>query len=120
MTDSIVFTGADGTTYLVFAHYDANASPGGYTYSSNGSSWTTDTTYGAQFLTVWDERLWGISYAGQLWYATTVGTEVLDAMLPLPNGYISALFVARNAAGVPIIYAATKVGLFAHDADNSM
>jgi hypothetical protein len=120
VTDSIVFTGADGTTYLVFAHYDANASPGGYTYSSNGSSWTTDTTYGAQFLTVWDERLWGISYAGQLWYATTVGTEVLDAMLPLPNGYISALFVARNAAGVPIIYAATKVGLFAHDADNSM
>jgi hypothetical protein len=117
VTDSIVFTGADGTTYLVFAHYDANGS--GYTYSSNGSSWTTDTT-DTQFLAVWDERLWGISYAGQLWYATTVGTEVLDAVLPLPDGSISALFVARNAAGVPIIYAATKVGLFAHDADNSM
>ena len=117
MTDSIVFTGADGTTYLVFAHYDTNGS--GYTYSSNGSSWTTDTT-DTQFLTVWDERLWGISYAGQLWYATTIGTEVLDAVLPLPDGSISALFVARNAAGVPIIYAATKVGLFAHDADNAM
>ena len=64
VTDSVVFTDAGGTTYLVFAHYDTNGS--GYTYSSNGSSWTTDTT-DAKFLTVWDERLWGISHVGQLW-----------------------------------------------------
>ena len=117
VTDSIVFTNAAGTSYLVFAHYDTNGS--GYTYSSNGSSWTTDTQ-DTQFLTVWDERLWGISYTGQLWHASTIGTEVLDAVLPLPDGYITSLFVARNAAGIPIIYAATKVGLFAHDADNAM
>ena len=117
VTDSVVFTNAAGTTYLVFAHYDANGS--GYTYSSNGSSWTTDTTYGAQFLTVWDERLWGISNAGQLWYATTIGTEVLDAILPLEDGAITKLFVARNAMGIPIIYASTTRGLFAHNADNA-
>jgi hypothetical protein len=117
VTDSVVFTDAGGTTYLVFAHYDANGS--GYTYSSNGSSWTTDTA-DTKYLTTWDERLWGISHAGQLWYATVVGTEVNDAVLPLPAGSISKLFVARNALGVPIIYAATTRGLFAHNADNAM
>ena len=34
VTDSVVFTNADGTTYLVFAHYDSGGSA--YTYSSNG------------------------------------------------------------------------------------
>ena len=117
VTDSVVFTDSGGTTYLVFAHYDANGS--GYTYSSNGSSWTTDTT-DTQFVTTWDERLWGISNAGQLWYATSIGTEVNDAVLPLPDGSVTALFVARNAMGVPIIYAATTRGLYAHNADNAM
>ena len=118
VTDSIVFTDSGGTTYLVFAHYDSNGS--GYTYSSNGSSWTTDTTYGTKFLAVWDERLWGISHDGKLWYSTTIGTEVLDAVLPVPDGFVTSLFVARNAAGIPILYAATKTGLFAHNADNAM
>jgi len=117
VTDSVVFTEAGGTTYLVFAHYDSNGS--GYTYSSNGSSWTTDTQ-DTQFVTVWDERLWGISYTGQLWHSTYIGTETLDAMLPLPDGSVTKLFVARNAFGVPIIYAATTSGLFAHNADNAM
>jgi hypothetical protein len=116
VTDSVVFTDAGGTTYLVFAHYDTNGS--GYTYSSDGSSWTTDTT-DTKYLTVWDERLWGISHAGQLWYATAIGTDVNDAVLPLPDGAITSLFVARNALGIPIIYAATTEGLFAHNADNA-
>ena len=117
VTDSVVFTDSGGTTYLVFAHYDVNGS--GYTYSSDGSSWTTDAT-DTKYVTVWDERLWGISNVGQLWYATTIGTEVNDAMLPLPDGSITKLFVARNAMGVPIIYAATTRGLYAHNADNAM
>jgi len=125
VTDSVVFTDAGGTTYLVFAHYDSNGS--GYTYSSNGSTWVTDAgdngdnvARAAKFLTVWDERLWGITHAGQLWYATVIGTEVNDAVLPLPDGSVTALFVARNAMGIPIIYAATTQGLFAHNADNAM
>ena len=117
VTDSIVFTNASGTSYLVFAHYDSNGS--GYSYSTNGTSWTTDTK-DTQFLTVWDERLWGISYAGQLWSASAVGTEHDDAALPLPDGSVTALFVARNAFGLPVIYAATTQGLFAHNADNAM
>lgn len=81
--------------------------------------WTTDTT-DTKFVTTWDERLWGISHKGQLWYATIVGTEINDAVLPLPDGSITKLFVARNALGIPVIYAATTEGLFAHNADNAM
>ena len=117
VTDSVVFTDALGASYLVFAHYDTNGS--GYSYSSNGTSWTTDTK-DTQFLVVWDDRLWGISYAGQLWSAASVGNENDDAVLPLPDGSVTGLFIARNAMGVPIIYAATTEGLFAHNADNAM
>jgi len=116
VTDSTVFTDAGGTTYLVFAHYDASGT--GYTYSSDGSSWTSDTA-DAKYLTVWDDRLWGIDHTGQLWYAHTIGTETNDCKLPVPDGWVTALFVARNAAGTPIIYASTLDGLFAHDAENS-
>ena len=116
VTDSIVWTAEGGTSYLVFAHYDDNGS--GYSFSTNGSSWTTDSQ-DTQFLTAWDGRLWGISNTGQLWYTTVPGTEYLDAMLPLPDNSVTKLFVARNAAGIPIIYAMTTEGLFAHDSDNA-
>lgn len=116
VTDSILFTDSLGVTYLVFAHYDANGS--GYTYSSDGSTWTTNTT-DVQFLTVWDERLWGISNIGQLWYSTTIGTNVNDAVLPSVDGTVTKLFVARNAIGTPVIYCATTQGLFMHNADNA-
>ena len=120
VTDSVVFTNSGGTSYLVFAHYDSNGS--NYTYY-NGSSdaWVTASAAKAtKFLTVWDERLWGISHAGKLWYATAIDTETDDAQLPLPAGSVTKLFVARNAMGIPIIYAATTRGLFAHNADNAM
>ncbi len=116
VTDSIVFTDAAGASYLVFAHYDSDNS--GYSYY-DGSSWTTNETTDSKYLAVWDERLWGIDNAGQLWYAYTIGTETNDCKLPTPDGTVTGLFVARNAAGVPILYASTLSGLFAHDAENS-
>ena len=116
VTDSVIFTNAGGTTYLVFAHYDSNGS--GYTYY-DGSSWTSNDSKDTKYITVWDERLWGISHAGQLWYATSIGSEINDALLPVPDGSVTKLFVARNAMGIPIIYAATTEGLFAHNADNA-
>jgi hypothetical protein len=116
VTDTVTWRTLADETFVVFAHYDANGS--GYT-RYDGTDWTEDTTLGTQYVTVWDDRLWGISYAGQLWYSIVAGTEVTEAKLPLPPGSITALFVARDAAGEPIIYAATKKGLFAHDAANS-
>jgi len=183
VTDTITWTAINGTTYLVFAHYDANGS--GYTYystltttldgaiSSTGATsvpvddasglvvgqiivvgsehmtitaistntltvtrasnsttaathsdgatvslgWTTDAQ-DTEFLTVWDDRLWGISNTGQLWWAITAGDETTDAKIPLPDDYVTGMFVARDAGGEPIIYVATKKGLFAHDAAN--
>jgi hypothetical protein len=116
VTDSIVFTDAGGVTYLVFAHYDSSGS--GYTYTIDGATWNSDAKP-AKYLAVWDDRLWGIDNTGQLWYAYTIGTETNDCKLPVPTGWVTALFVARNAAGTPIIYASTLDGLFAHDAENS-
>lgn len=115
VTDSVVFTNAAGS-YLVFAHYDPNGS--GYTYY-DGTNWTSNDAQDTKFLTVWDDRLWGISHEGQLWYAAVIGDETTDAKLPSPSGSVTALFIARNAAGIPIIYASTTKGLFAHNADNA-
>ena len=115
VTDTVTWRTLADETFIVFAHYDANGS--GYT-RYDGSTWTSDAT-DTQYVAVWDDRLWGISYAGQLWYSIVAGTEVNDAKLPLPAGSVSKLFVARDAAGEPILYAATKQGLFAHDAPNA-
>ena len=102
-----------GTLYMVIA------TGGGYTYTSNASSFTDDTT-DTKFLSFWNDKLWGISNTGQLWYASSIGTEVNDAKLPLPDGHVTDLFVARNASGDPILYAMTKEGLYAHDATNAL
>ena len=116
VTDSIVFTNSVDS-YLVFAHYDSNGS--GYSYSTNGTSWTTDANRNTKFLAIWDDRLWGISNEGQLWHATVIAEQHDDAKLPTPDGSVTQLFVARNAMGVAILYAMTTQGLFAHDADNA-
>tara|TARA_R100001594_G_scaffold91783_1_gene126026 strand:- start:1418 stop:3316 length:1899 start_codon:yes stop_codon:yes gene_type:complete len=102
-----------GTLYLVIAH------TGGYTYTSNASSFTDDTK-DAQYLAFWNDKLWGIDNTGQLWHAATLGSETNDAKLPLPSDQVTDLFVARNASGNPILYAMTKQGLYAHDATNSL
>jgi hypothetical protein len=115
VTDTVTWRTLAAETFIVFAHYDANGS--GYT-RFDGSTWTSDAT-DTQYVAVWDDRLWGISYAGQLWYSIVAGTEVNDAKLPLPAGSVTGLFVARDAGGEPILYAATKKGLFAHDAANA-
>jgi len=123
VTDALNFTKSDGTNYLVLAHYDSNGS--GYSYAtvpsydgSSNTNWAHDTK-DAKYLAQWDDRLWGISNAGQLWYSFTLGTEVDDAQLPLPAGYCTGMFVARDAGGEPILYVSTKQGLYAHDASNA-
>jgi len=53
-----------GTLYLIIAH------TGGYTYTSDASSFTDDTK-DAKYLTFWEDKLWGIDNTGQLWHAAT-------------------------------------------------
>ena len=123
VTDALNFTKSDGTNYLVLAHYDSGGS--GYSYAtvpsydgSNNTDWAHDAK-DTKYLAQWDDRLWGISNAGQLWYSFTLGTEVDEAQLPLPAGYCTGMFVARDAGGEPILYVSTKQGLYAHDASNA-
>ena len=109
-TDSITFRMND-VTYLAFA------TTSGYTYTSDGASYTDDTT-DALYLAFWDDALWGIDATGQLWWSTTIGTEQNDAQLPLPNNSVTALFVARNADRKHVLFAATTDGLYAHNNDS--
>ena len=97
------------TEYLAFA------TGGGYTYTSDGVAWTDDTT-DTRYLAFWDDRLWGLDAAGQLWRATVVGTETNDAIVPVPSGNITSLFVGRNAAGTIVLYCMTRRGLYQHTA----
>ena len=114
-TDSLNFR-LGGTLYVAFAH--SRGGSGGYSYSSNGSSFTDDTK-ATKYLTFWDERLWGI-YGTQLWFSLTIGNETDDAVLSLPWGAaVTGLFTGPDAAGEEIIYASTSVGLYAHDAANA-
>ena len=90
----------------------------GYSYFSSATT-VADKTTDAKYLAFWDDRLWGISAEGQLWYTLTIpGTTVNDARLPVQSGYVTDLFVGRDATGEQILYAATKVGLYAHDFAN--
>ena len=121
-TDALAIS-LGGTDYMVIATAGTGSSgsfESSYWHSSDASSFTKDTT-DAKYLAEWDDRLWGIDTSGQLWWAHTIGTEINDAKLPLGGGSdeVADLFVAPSGTGEPILYAATRTGLWAHDADNS-
>ena len=112
-TDSITVRMGD-TDYVVVAHTN------GFSHWSTNVAVTENTTKATKYLAFWDDRLWGISSSGDLWYTLTIGgTQVDDAKLPVEDGYVTDLLVGRDATGEQILYAATKVGLFAHDVANS-
>ena len=105
-TDAITFR-LGGTVYLAFA------TTGGYTYTSDGITWTDDTR-DTQYLSFWNDWLWGIDSTGLLWWSSQIGVESDDAQLQLPNSSVTDLFVGRDASGELILFAATTVGLYAH------
>ena len=91
----------------------------GYAYFANSTTGESYDTNDVKFLAFWDDRLWGIDKTGQLWYTLSLGgTAYNDAKLPVQDDYVTDLFVGRDATGQQIIYASTKMGLYAHDAFN--
>ena len=111
-TDSLTTRLAD-TVYMIFAYAT------GYVDTTDGSTFNNRTT-DVKYIAAWDDRLWGIDNTGQLrWAFNPAGTWTDDAQLPLPSDYVQDLFVGRDASGNHILYASTKVGLFAHDAENN-
>lgn len=97
-----------GTVYLVFACTTD------IVRTSDGAVFTTDTTDGLYFA-FWDDRLWTIDNTGQLRYTYDLATWSNDTRLPLPNGSVTGMFVARDAEGEPIIYVSTTRGPYAHN-----
>ena len=121
-----------GTDYVVVAHRNTGSGASGYSYFANAttvvnktnSATTSLASSGAaiptEFIAFWDDRLWGISSTGQLWYTLTIsGDPVADAQLPVPDDYVTDLFVGRDAQGEQILYASTQIGLYAHDVANA-
>lgn len=114
LATDVITARVGGTLYLIFAH------TAGYSYLEEGESWVNVTiSGGVKFLTYWDDKLWGISNAGQLWWSNTIGAQTNDAELQLPPSYVTDLYVARAPDGNPIVKAMTKVGLFVHDMANT-
>ena len=109
-THSLTFR-MGGIVYLAFA------TTGGYTYTSDGTTWVDDTK-DTQFLAWWDERLWGIDSTGQLWFSLAIGVETDGAQLPLPNSSVTNLFVGPLATGEMVLIAGTTSGPYSHDFDN--
>ena len=119
VTDTITIN-LSGTVYIVFAYTT------GYSYSDDmdavaaGGAMTDDSTHAAKYLAWWNNKIYFISNAGQLYHVTAPNaTPTTDALLPLPAGYVTDLFTGRDSGGNSILYASTKVGLFAHDAANT-
>ena len=104
-----------GTEYLLFTH----VSGAGYTYTSDGSSFT-DATQDVTAFAEWDNRLWGLDVnTGDIWYAFTPGTETIAGRLPLQGSVLVAFYVYRSArSGGTAIYALTQKGLYEYDAAN--
>ena len=120
-TDEAIVFKDDNATYLIFARGNS-----GYSYTTDASSFVDkDASAGASrkvdYFTIWHGQLWGIDQEGVLkqWASGPTANPTLKGALPLPNDYVTSLFVYRDASGSPIIYAGTKVGLWAFDETNN-
>ena len=88
-------------------------------YATASTTWARNTGQAIKYVVFWNDLLWGITNAGQLYYTDDLTTTwSADALLQLPPGYISKLLVARGPDRETHIYASTKVGLYVHNPDS--
>ncbi len=118
--ETIVFRDTTAN-YMIFARGSS-----GYTYTTDASTFTDmdvsgSATRNVEYFTIWHGQLWGIDSEGVLkqWASGPTANPTEKGALPLPDDYVTSLFVYRDAAGTPIIYAGTKVGLWAFDETNN-
>jgi len=85
-------------------------------YATNSSTWNRNTT-DIKFVYFWNNLLWGMDVAGQLYYTDDLSAGwTQGAQLQLPSGFINSLLVARGADNLEHLYAATTIGLWIHNA----
>ena len=118
--ETIVFRDTTAN-YMIFARGSS-----GYTYTTDASTFTDmdvsgSATRNVEYFTIWHGQLWGIDNEGVLkqWASGPTANPTEKGALPLPDGYVTSLFIYRDAAGTPIIYAGTKIGLWAFDETNN-
>ena len=76
-------------------------------------------TIGLKFMVNWDNRLWGITSFGQLYYTYDFTSGwIKSSDIPDHHTPVTAMFIYRDATGEPVIYVMTETGLWIHDLDN--
>jgi len=106
------------TTYLIHAYST------GYTYTTDGASWTK-RVQPVLYCTFYDDKLWGMSELnGQLWRAFTPGDETLMTCLPVEavaNGELPTdILTGLDEEGEEVIYVSSNRGVYAYDVDNDL
>ena len=85
-------------------------------YLVTGGTWAEETNIAIKYVTFWKDLLWGITQSGKLYYTDDLTTAwTADAQLPLPDDYVTKIFVARAPDREQHLYASTKEGLYVHD-----
>lgn len=116
---------SNGASRLVVC-YGVNAGAGNTGYDIyDGTTWTAGVaTEGAQYMTVWDDRLVKVDTLGNMKYTTDLATwTALPAatgysnQVPLQAGSVTGLFVypASTAFGTDALMIATTEGLYFYD-----
>ena len=76
-------------------------------------------TIGLKFMVNWDNRLWGITSFGQLYYSYDFTSGWIESSdIPDHHTPVTAMFIYRDGTGEPVIYVMTETGLWIHDLDN--
>lgn len=80
-------------------------------YAPDSATWAVNTT-NIKYMEFFNDLLWGIDQAGQLYYTDDLSAAwSLDAQLQLPDNYVTGLEVARGPDREQKLYAMTRVGL---------
>jgi len=95
-----------------------------YTMNTSERFWISDSA-NANLGIAWDSKLFKMNTTGQMAYSSdpevAAPTWANDGDLAdegLASGDVHGLFIYRDAAGNPIVYAGTKKGLYAHSFGN--
>lgn len=90
-----------------------------FSFTETTDPWCYRDHIEAKFFVEWDAKAFKLDAENQLAYSTDGFTWTNNGKLNLDDDDVNEVFVHRDATGNPIIYAATKKGLYAHDYANA-
>lgn len=88
-------------------------------FATNSATWAVNTT-DIKYIVFWNDFLWGIDAAGQLYYTDDLSAGwTVDALLQEVGNVVTGLEVARGPDREQHIYAHTRMTLYVHDNANT-